>query len=79
MFLRDLEEDADLRANVQLWKQEKKRKGEATEGMDTDNESVADTEATDMSDDDDFPRIKDDELLVEGLTNMKMDDIAEEE
>lgn len=84
MFLRDLEEDPELRANVQLWKAEKKRRAAAggadaeEDGMDT--ESVADTEATDMSDDDeDFPKIRDDELLVEGMTNMKMDDIAEEE
>lgn len=85
MFLRDLEEDPELRANVQLWKAEKERKRRAAangegddDGMET--ESVADTEATDMSDDDeDFPKIRDDELLIEGMTNMKMDDIAEEE
>lgn len=82
MFLRDLEEDPELRANVQLWKQDRKRKagenGEDDDGMDT--ESVADTEATDMSDDEDnFPKIRDDELLIEGMTNMKMDDIAEEQ
>jgi nonsense-mediated mRNA decay protein 3 len=78
LFLRDLEEDAELRANVQLWKAEKKKRGETDgdDGMET--ESVAETEATDMSDDDeDFPKIKDDELLIEGMTNMKMDDIAE--
>lgn len=83
MFLRDLEEDPELRANVQLWKQEKKKRGGADgdgddDGMET--ESVAETEATtDMSDDDeDFPKIRDDELLIEGMTNMKMDDIAED-
>lgn len=82
MFLRDLEEDAELRANVQLWKADKKKRatkedGDDDDGMDT--ESVAETEATDMSDDDeDFPKIRDDELLIEGMTNMKMDDIAED-
>jgi len=77
MFLRDLEEDAELRANVQLWKAEKKKHGDGDDdGMET--ESVAETEATDMSDDDeDFPKIRDDELLIEGMTNMKMMDIAE--
>lgn len=74
MFLRDLEEDAEMRANVLLYKQEKKRREDEME-----TESVADTEATDMSDDDeDFPRIRDDELLIEGMANMGMVDIPEE-
>ncbi|POV98671.1 hypothetical protein PSTT_14243 [Puccinia striiformis] len=64
MFLRDLEEDPELRQNVQLFKAQpnsKKLPADAMELEDADTESVAETEM----DDDDFPKIQLDELLDE--------------
>ncbi|KAG0144180.1 hypothetical protein CROQUDRAFT_108688 [Cronartium quercuum f. sp. fusiforme G11] len=73
MFLRDLEEDPELRQNVQLFKSEtgtRKKVIPEPDGMDIeqdDNTSVVETELDDDDDDDDddFPKIKLDELLDE--------------
>lgn len=64
MFLRDLEEDPDLRQNVQLFKADPKKKKMPVDSMEVeeDAESVIETE---MDEDDDFPRIQMDELLDE--------------
>jgi len=66
MFLRDLEEDPELRQNVQLFKAKpsaakKKLAADAMDVSEADNESVTETEM----DDDDFPKIQLDELLDE--------------
>ncbi|EGG12206.1 uncharacterized protein MELLADRAFT_46699 [Melampsora larici-populina 98AG31] len=64
LFLRDLEEDPELRQNVQLFKAEPKQKKMAIDSMEIegDAESVVETE---MDEDDDFPKIQLDELLDE--------------
>ena len=85
MFLRDLEEDEDMRAAINLYKKEKERKaanGEGDDDMDT--ESVADTSFTGDDDDEDYPRIRADELLTEEMEkqmqklNMVEDDAEDE-
>lgn len=69
MFLRDVEEDVELRSTVALYKaqQEKKRK-DRMEGLET--LSVAETEETDG---DEIPRIDMDELLDE-FNELDVDD-----
>ena len=59
MFLRDVEEDEEMRQTVALYKAQKVKR-EKAERMDVDGESVAATEATDA---DGVPRIDMDELL----------------
>lgn len=68
MFLRDLEEDEEMRAAVNLFKKEKKTDG-IDDGMET--ESVADTNL-DSDDEDGFPRIRADELLAEEMARLDM-------
>ena len=58
MFLRDVEEDTDLRNTVALYKAQQKRERDKMEGLET--ASVAETEETG---DDDIPQIEMDELL----------------
>ncbi|KAH9815572.1 NMD3 family-domain-containing protein [Melampsora americana] len=64
LFLRDLEEDPELRQNVQLFKANPKNKNVREDSMEIegDAESVVETE---MDEDDDFPKIQLDELLDE--------------
>ena len=69
MFLRDVEEDEEMRQTVALYKAEKARKEKAGEKMDVDDvddggeESVAPTEGTTDGEGDEVPRINMDELL----------------
>jgi len=76
MFLRDVEEDEELRAALALYKNTstKGRKPKAQE-MDVDEASVAETEG--MSDDDDAPRVNMDELL-EDFDELDIQDGEEE-
>lgn len=62
MFLRDLEEDEEMRANIMLFKKEK--------GSDDDTMSVAETNYSD--DEDGFPKIDPGELLTEEMANLSM-------
>jgi nonsense-mediated mRNA decay protein 3 len=64
LFLRDLEEDPELRQNVLLFKADPKSKKAEVDSMEIegDAESVVETE---MDEDDDFPKIQLDELLDE--------------
>lgn len=57
MFLRDVEEDEELRAALALYKTQKKKEPTAPDAM-----SVAETEMT-MGDEDDAPRVNMEELL----------------
>ena len=85
MFLRDLEEDEDMRAAINLYKVEKKKNaiaaGAAGEGSDDgmETESVADTSYT-GDEEEDYPRIRADELLTEEMERLNMadNDVAEE-
>ena len=62
MFLRDVEEDEELRAALALYKNtSNKGKKPKAQDMDVDQASVAETEG--MSEDDDAPRVNMDELL----------------
>ncbi|KAH8919894.1 hypothetical protein BT69DRAFT_1336938, partial [Atractiella rhizophila] len=81
-FLQDLEEDEDLRANIQLFKKKKE------DGMEVDKKDKkgGDVEMESVSgdgDDEDIPKINTDELLDEdlvervnrlGLEDQEMDD-----
>lgn len=61
MFLRDVEEDEELRAALALYKNTNKNKKKKQEGaMDVDTMSVAETEGTE---DDEVPKVNMDELL----------------
>jgi len=60
MFLRDVEEDDELRAALALYKNTNKKKKKPAQAMDVDAMSVAETEHTA---DDDAPRVNMDELL----------------
>ena len=74
MFLRDLEEDEELRAGVNMYKvgkKSKKREDEGDDGMDT--ESVAETAITE-EEDEDFPKIRADEILSEEMANLSVAD-----
>lgn len=64
MFLRDLEEDPELRQNIQLYKANPKSKKDAPDAMDVEGDDQSATE-TDLDEDDDFPKIQLDELLDE--------------
>lgn len=69
MFLRDVEEDEELRAALALYKNTRKTK--KPEGaMDVDSASVAETEGTE---DDDIPKVNMDELL-EDFEELTVDD-----
>lgn len=59
LFLRDVEEDDDLRATLALYKNTNKNKVKPQGAMDVDAMSVAETDATD----DEVPRVNMDELL----------------
>ena len=75
MFLRDLEEDEDMRNAINLYKSDKAKRRDD----DMETESVADTSYTGMSDDEDgFPKIQDDELLADEMQNLSMAEQAEE-
>lgn len=65
--MRDLEEDEELRANVQLFKAAPTKAAAIGDEMDTDGEGA--TDAEDDEDDDEMPKINVDELLdeMEGL------------
>ncbi|MDI1486337.1 MAG: ribosome-binding protein [Ramalina farinacea] len=58
MFLRDVEEDTDLRNTVALYKAQQKRERDKMEGLET-----ASAAETDETGDDDIPQIEMDELL----------------
>lgn len=60
LFLRDVEEDEELRAALALYKNTNKNKKKAEGAMDVDTASVAETMATD---DDGVPKVNMDELL----------------
>lgn len=61
LFLRDVEEDEELRAALTLYKNTNKKKlQQQAAGMDVDNMSIAGTEVTE---DDDGPKVNMDELL----------------
>jgi len=78
-FLQDLEEDEAMRAEINLYKASRKPKRATGDAMDEDDtESVADTVAT-MEDDEDYPRIRVDELLddMQEMT-LEDDEVAEE-
>lgn len=62
LFLRDVEEDEELRAALALYKNTNKNKVKPEAAMDVDSMSVAETEATD---DADLPKVNMDELLDE--------------
>lgn len=71
MFLRDLEEDEEMRGAINLYKADKSKQPRKDDDMET--ESVADTSYTGMSDDEDgFPKIHDSELLAEEMANLSM-------
>lgn len=73
-FLRDVEEDEELRAALALYKNTNKNKKPKQEGeMEVDGQSVAETEATGDSEDDDVPNVNMDELLDE-FEEMTMED-----
>ncbi|KUI54563.1 60S ribosomal export protein NMD3 [Cytospora mali] len=74
LFLRDVEEDEELRAALALYKNTNKNKKPAAENaMDVDDGmSVAETEATGM-DDDEAPKVNMDELL-DDFEEMTMED-----
>ena len=67
LFLRDLEEDEELRANVQLFKAAPTKAAPVGDEMDTDGE--AGTDDDDDDEDGEMPKINVDELLddMEGL------------
>lgn len=60
MFLRDVEEDAELRSTLALYKEQQRAKAQAEEMMDIEEE---DNEDEGNDDDDDMPKIDMDELL----------------
>jgi len=71
MFLRDLEEDEEMRANIMLFKADKnKTKDGHAAGQDDDAMSVAETNYSD--DEDGFPKIDAGELLTEEMANLSM-------
>lgn len=73
MFLRDVEEDDELRAALALYKNTNKNKKKAPEGaMEVDSMSVAETEG---SDDEDVPKVNMDELL-DDFEELTMEDHA---
>lgn len=73
-FLRDVEEDEELRAALALYKNSNKNNKKKQEGeMEVDGQSVAETEATGDDEDDDVPRVNMDELLDE-FEEMTMED-----
>ncbi|MBW0487694.1 hypothetical protein O181_027409 [Austropuccinia psidii MF-1] len=73
MFLRDLEEDPELRQNVQLYKADTKSKKRAEGEMDVEEDEDESAAETDMGEDDDFPKIQLDELLNE-MEDLNLDE-----
>jgi len=69
-FLRDLEEDPEFRATINIYKDDKKK-----DEMEVDSAgAMADTEETDREEDEaDFPEVQADELL-EALDDLTLDD-----
>jgi len=63
MFLRDVEEDEELRAALALYKNTNKKKAKQRPAADTDAMSVADTDMDAGGEDDGVPGINMDELL----------------
>lgn len=80
MFLRDVEEDEDLRQTLALYKSGKPRGGGKMEGVETANSGGMDVDTTtdDGEDDDSIPEIHPDELLDE-MEQMRIHDDAEGE
>lgn len=75
MFLRDVEEDTELRSTLALYKAKQEKKRAMAEGMEgVEGGSVAGTDAMDEDDDDD----DDDDTEDDGVPKISMDELLDE-